>query len=143
MVQKDAPFYILQKLTVLKAKSDKRKRDRDIHNTMDVDEAHKLKQRTMLGANLVSRSANHPLKTNFPEIMFTMEDKVVLPLSFFTHQSLQYILDYTALLPTWKIHGGDAKSCTIIDVDKLTQTLGAELSLNYGQFMEAAYQMLH
>ena len=96
----------------------------------------------MSGANLVSRNADLPLKTNFPEIMFTTEDKVALPLSFFTHQSLQYILDFTALLPTRKIHGGDAKSCTIIDVDKLTHTLGGELSLNYGQFMEAAYQML-
>ena len=74
--------------------------------------------------------------------MFTTEDKVAFLLSFFMHQSLQYILNYTALLPTCKIHGGDAKSGTIIDVDNLAQTLGGELSLNYGQFMEAAYQML-
>ena len=144
VVQKEAPFYILQKLSALRISDrDKRKRDAENIDATDADEARDLKRRTMSGAVLVSRCADHPIETNFPEIMFTTEDKVAFPLSFFTHQSLQYILDYTALLPTRKIHGGDAKSCTIIDVDKLAQTLGGELSLNYGQFMEAAYQMLH
>jgi hypothetical protein len=102
----------------------------------------KLLMQTMSGAALVSCCTDHPIETNFPEIMFTTEDKVAFLLSFFMHQSLQYILNYTALLPTCKIHGGDAKSGTIIDVDNLAQTLRGELSLNYGQFMEAAYQML-
>jgi hypothetical protein len=143
VVQKEAPFYILQKISALKfGDKEKRKRDGENADTTDGDEARDLKRRTMSGAVLVSRCADEPLETNFPDIMFTTEDMVALPLSFFTHRSLQYILDYTALLPTRKIHGGDAKSCTIIDVDKLTSTLGGELSLNYGQFMEAAYQML-
>jgi hypothetical protein len=37
-----------------------------------------------------------------------------------------------------KVYVRDGKSRTIIDVDKLSQTLGGELSLNYGQFIEAA-----
>ena len=144
ILRKEAPFYILEKLSDLKATDtdSKRKRDPDALDLTDPDKARDLKRRVMSGASLVSRNGDQPLETNFPDIMFTTEDKVALPLSFFTHYSLQHILDFTALLPTRKIHTGDAKSCTIIDVDKLSHTLGGELSLNYGQFMEAAFQML-
>src|SRR5258708_35272914 len=70
--------------------------------------------------------------------MFDTEELVAIPLPSFTHRPPEHILGLTAVLPMRKVYVRDGKSRTIIDVDKLSQTLGGELSLNYGQFMEAA-----
>jgi hypothetical protein len=65
-----------------------------------------------------------------------------IPLPFFTHKSLRYIIDNLALLPLRKVEAdGIHKKGTIIDIEKLSKTLGEELSLSFGQYGEASGQM--
>lgn len=65
-----------------------------------------------------------------------------LPLPFFTHKSLRYIIDNLALIPIRKIEAnGIHKKGSIIDINKLSQTLRKELSLTFGQYSKATSQM--
>lgn len=139
MVQKEVLFFIIHKLAELKGlEKEKRKCIAKRTETSDVDETRDSKRRTMSGAALASWNTELPIKINFPNIMYNTEELVVIPIPFFTHHSLQHILNFTAVLPMHKVYVRDGKSCTIIDVNKLSQILGGELSLNYGQFMEAS-----
>ena len=74
--------------------------------------------------------------------MFDTEDCMPLPLPFFTHKSLRYITNNLAILPIHKIKAdGVHKKESIIDIDKLSDTLRKELSLFFGQYSEAMSQM--
>ena len=91
---------------------------------------------------LVNRNIERPTAFNFPQIMFDTEDRMLIPLPFFTHKSLRFIIDNLAILPLWKVEAdGILKKGSIIDIEKLSKTLGEELSLSFGQFREAASQM--
>jgi hypothetical protein len=97
VVQKEAPFFIIRKLAELKGfEKEKRKRDAEGTETSDADETRDSKRHTMSGAVLVSRNAELPIEINFPDIMFDTEELVAIPLPFFTHRSLQHILDFNA-----------------------------------------------
>ena len=74
----------------------------------------------------------------------TLKTAWLYPSPFFTHKSLRYIIDNLAILPFRKIEAdGVHKKGSILDVDKLSKTLGEELSLSYGQYSEAASQMFN
>jgi len=141
------PNFILEWLGLEDAreKSEKRKHDDSLKDTQNVEEDRIAKRRCMFGASLVESNALEPTQFDFPQIMFDTERFCLIPLPFFTHQNLRYITDNTALLPTRKANPlpGDSKGCYIIDVEKLSLTLGAELSLDYGHFTQAAAQMFN
>jgi len=141
------PNFILEWLGLEDAreKSEKRKHDESLKDPSNVEEDCIAKRRCMFGASLVESNALEPTWFDFPQIMFDTERFCSIPLPFFTHQNLRYITDNTALLPTRKANPlpGESKGCYIIDVEKLSLTLGAELSLDYGHFTQAAAQMFN
>ncbi|KAJ3495909.1 hypothetical protein NLJ89_g10559 [Agrocybe chaxingu] len=85
---------------------------------------HILMDRT----TLVKRTPGQVVEFNFPKILRDTEEKVPLPLSFFTYKSLTYIVEDLTLLP-------------IIEVMKLAEILGDKGSLDFGQYMQATNQM--
>jgi hypothetical protein len=97
----------------------------------------------MFGASLVESNALELTQFNFLQIMFDTKHFCFISLFRFMHQNLHYIMDNMALLSTQKANPlpGESKGCYIIDVEKLLLTLGAELSLDYGHFTQAAAQM--
>jgi len=120
-----------------KAEKEKRKFD-DLSSTHDMRVA---KRRCMTGLNLVARNVEAPTEFKFPQILFDTEEFYAVPLSFFTHKNLRYIIDRGSMLPTRRANGvaGD-KGPMILDIEKLEPTLGGELSLDYGLFFQAAEQ---
>ena len=76
--------------------------------------------------------------------MFDTEDRMPLPLPFFTHKSLRYIIDQLAMLPVRKVKAnGVHKKGAILNIEKLSKILGEELSPSFGQYMEAAARMFN
>ena len=77
---------------------------------------------------------------NFSEIMYTTDNHIALPLPFFQDKNLHYIIDYGATLPTIKLNPkeGESKGAYILDVAKLTVNFGAETTIYFGQWNEAA-----
>lgn len=74
--------------------------------------------------------------------MFETEDRMPIPLTFFTHKSLCYIINNLAILPTKKIDSDSTfKKGVILDIKKLSKTLGEELTLSFSQYREATAQM--
>jgi hypothetical protein len=141
------PNFILEWLGLEDARdrSEKRKHDESRKDPQNLEEDRIAKRRCMFGASLVDSNALEPTQFDFPQIMFDTERYCAIPLPFFTHQNLRYITDNTALLPTRKANPlpGESKGCYILDVEKLSTTLGAELSLDYGHFTQAASQLFN
>ena len=141
------PFYIMEKLALLKSLTDKNKRrlgDESLTDSIDDSALRIAKRRCMTAKSLISRNFQSRTSFNFPQIMFDTEDRMALPLSFFTHKSLRFMIDNLALLPIRKVEAnGVHKKGSILDVEKLSKTLGEELSLTYGQYSEAASQMFN
>jgi len=136
------PLYLLQ-IFALQDK-DKRKREdssglTDLLSTMD---ARIAKRHCMDGSKLVPRSASAAVKIAFPQILFDTELEVSVPLSFFTHSNLRYIIDHASTLPTRRANGKiEGKGPIIIDVEKLAEKIGRELSIDFGQYTQASQQM--
>ena len=136
------PLYLLQILNL--QDKDKRKREvssglTDSTSTMD---ARIAKRRCMDGSKLVPRSASAAVEIAFPQILFDTELEVSVPLSFFTHSNLRYIIDHASTLPTRRVNGkSEGKGPFIIDVEKLADKIGRELSIDFGQYTQASQQM--
>ena len=96
----------------------------------------------MDGSKLNPRSAANAVEILFPQILFDTEFEVAVPLSFFTHSNLCYIIDHASTLPTRRANGRSdgKKGPIIIDVDKLAKKLGCELSFDFGQYIQASHQ---
>jgi hypothetical protein len=77
---------------------------------------------------------------DFSEIMYMTDNHIALPLPFFQNKNLRYIIDYGATLPTIKLNPkeGESKGAYILDVAKLTVNFGAETTIDFGQWNEAA-----
>jgi len=138
------PFYLLQKLADIKLASNNPtlKRPENLTDSTDNAVVRTAKRRCMSALTLVSRDIEQPTSFNFPQIMFETEDRMPIPLPFFTHKSLRYIINNLAILPTKKIEGdGTFKKGVILDIEKLSKTLREELSLSFGQYGEASSQM--
>lgn len=133
------PLYLLQLIGL----KDKRKRDENEFSAEPLlGDAHIAKRRCMDGSKLISRSAASAVEIAFPQILFDTESEVAIPLSFFTHSNLRYIIDHASTLPTRRANGRSdgKKGPVIIDVDKLAEKLGRELSIDYGQYTQASHQ---
>jgi hypothetical protein len=141
------PFYIIRKLADFNLTNDKiSKRQNSDESLTDLNEdpalARAAKRRCMTAKTLVRRNFQQRISFNFPQIMFETEDRMPLPLPFFTHKSLRYLIDHLALLPVRKVEAdGIHKKGAILDVEKCSKILGDELSLSFGQYTEAATQM--
>jgi len=135
------PLYLLRLIGFKEQDKDKRRRD-DPTESFSSTEAHMAKRRCMDGSKLIPRSAANAVEILFPQILFDTEFEVSVPLSFFTHSNLRYIIDHASTLPTRRANGRSdgKKGPIIIDVDKLADKLGRELSIDYGQFIQASHQ---
>ncbi|KAF8172908.1 hypothetical protein BJ912DRAFT_1047091, partial [Pholiota molesta] len=60
-------------------------------------ETRLAKRRCMTGADIVARVAGVPAKLIFPQIMYDTEDCVSIPLPFFLHKNVRYIIDNAAM----------------------------------------------
>ena len=112
---------------------------------VSANEARLAKRHCMDGSLQTPHVIDVPAAIIFPQILFDMENCVSLPLPFFLNKSLCYIIDKAATLPTIKSNPlvGETKGISIIDVKKLSATLGKEGSLTCSQWTEAAFQMYH
>jgi hypothetical protein len=106
-------------------------------------EARLAKRRCMTGDDIAPRVVGTPSLLIFPQIMFDTEDCVSIPLPFFLHKNLRYIIDNAAMLDTVKSNPlvGTTKGLQILDIAKLSNKLGSELSLTCSQWGEAGWQM--
>ena len=135
------PFYLIKKLADTKL-TNPLKRSENLTDSTDSDLSHLAKRRCMSANTLISRDTERPTSFNFPQIMFNTENRMPIPLSFFTHKSLRYIINNLAILPTKKVESdGTSKKGVILDIEKLCKTLGEELTLSFGQYGEASAQM--
>ena len=95
----------------------------------------------MDGDKAVERVVGSQSPTEFSEIMYiTQADShTALPLPFFQPKNLRYI-DHAATVPTIKSNPreGESKGFFILDVLKLTVLFGAETSIDFDQWHEAA-----
>jgi hypothetical protein len=143
------PFYITRKLADLRLltddKTSKRQADESLTDSNEDPRSSRVaKRRCMTAKTSVRRNFQQRITFNFPQILFDTEDRMPLPLPFFTHKALRYIIDNLALLPVRKVEAdGIHKKGAILDVEKCSKlpSLGEELSLSFGQYTEAATQM--
>ena len=142
------PFYITRRLADLRLfhdKTSKRLTDEGLTDSNDDPTSSRAaKRRCMTAKTSVRRNFQQRIAFIFPQIMFDTEDRMPLPLPFFTHKALRYIIDNLAVLPVRKVEAdGIHKKGTILDVEKCSKlpNLGEELSLSFGQYTEAATQM--
>ncbi|KAF8151433.1 hypothetical protein B0H34DRAFT_626602, partial [Crassisporium funariophilum] len=106
-------------------------------------ETRLAKRRCMTGADIVPRVVGIPSPLIFPQVMYDTEDCVSIPLPFFLHKNVCYIIDNAAMLNTVKSNplDGASKGLQILDIAKLSNKLGSELSLTCSQWVEAGWQM--
>jgi len=121
-------------------KEEKEKRRRDKISKPSSDEFREVKRRCMDGNKAAERIIGSQSPIEFSEIMYTTDNHIALPLPFFQNKYLRHITDYGATLPTIKSNPreGETKGSYILDVTKLTNTFGAELTIDFGQWHEAA-----
>jgi hypothetical protein len=120
------PFFLIQKLAFLKMSYDSEKtaKRRDPDSLTDLIEdgtaARMAKRRCMSANMLTSRNLEQPTSFNFPQIMFDTEDRMPIPLPFFTHKSLRYLIDHLAILSVRKVEADSVhKKCAILDIEAL------------------------
>ena len=148
-MRENMPFYIIRKLADIKLTSNKNPKRRDADESLtdsneDPASARVAKRRCMSAKTLVRHNFQQCTTFNFPQIMFDTEDRMPLPLPFFTHKSLRYIIDQLAMLPVRKVEAdGVHNKGAILDIEKLSKILREELSPSFGQYTEAAAQMFN
>jgi len=148
-MHKNMPFYIICKLADIKLATDKIPKQRDTDESLtdsneDPASARVSKCRCMSAKTLVRRNFQQCATFNFPQIMFDTKDRMPLPLPFFTHKSLHYIIDQLAMLPVCKVEAdGIHKKGAILDIKKLSKVLREELSPSFSQYTEAVAQMFN
>ena len=115
----------------------------DVTKKTSAEEARLAKRRCMDGSLQMPRVIGVPATIIFPQTLFDTENCVSIPLPFFLNKNLRYIIDKAATLPTIKSNplAGETKGISIIDVEKLSASLGREGSLTCSQWTEAAFQM--
>jgi hypothetical protein len=121
-------------------KEEREKRKRDDTPRAISDDFRDVKRRCMDGDKAANRIIGLQNPIDFSEIMYTTDNHIALPLPFFQNKHLRYIIDHGATLPTIKSNPkeGESKGAHILDVAKLTTNFGAETTLDFGQWNEAA-----
>ncbi|KAF8197406.1 hypothetical protein BJ912DRAFT_875146, partial [Pholiota molesta] len=119
------------------------KRKAGDEKSLPAADAAVMKRRCMDGSRMIRYVVGVPWTPKFPQSLFDTEDCVALPLSFFLNKNLRLIISEASTLPTVKSNPkpGETKGISILDVDKLTVRFGAELSLSFSQWSEAASNM--
>ncbi|KAF8797985.1 hypothetical protein BYT27DRAFT_7025810, partial [Phlegmacium glaucopus] len=115
----------------------------DATKKVSAEDTRLAKRRCMDGSLQMPRVVGVPATIVFPQTLFDTENCVSLPLPFFLNKNIRYITDKAATLPMIKSNplAGETKGINIIDVEKLSVTLGKEGSLTCSQWTEAAFQM--
>ena len=121
-------------------KEKKEKRRLDDNQKSSSDDSRVAKRRCMDGDKAAERVVGSQSPIEFSEIMYITDTHTALPLPFFQNKNLRYIIDHAATLPTIKSNPreGESKGSFILDVPKLTVLFGAETSIDFGQWHEAA-----
>jgi hypothetical protein len=136
------PDSLIQRITRenRREKEEKEKRKRDDTTRSISDDLRDTKRRCMDGDKAANRIIGLQNPIEFSEIMYTTDNHIALPLPFFQNKHLRYIIDHGAILPTIKSNPkeGESKGAHILDVAKLTVNFGAETTIDFGQWNEAA-----
>ncbi|PPQ94889.1 hypothetical protein CVT25_004378 [Psilocybe cyanescens] len=138
------PNYIIAWLAAedAQAKENKRKHDKALKDPLSAAEDKIAKRHCMQGSLLSAWDPLAPASFSFPQFLFDTENLVGLPLPFFMQKNLCYVIDEVASLPIRKANScsGNGKSIYILDIEKLSVKLGAELSMDFGSYLQAADQ---
>ncbi|KAF8153132.1 hypothetical protein B0H34DRAFT_819607 [Crassisporium funariophilum] len=95
------------------------------------------------GSETASLITIDPEDLNRLKSLFDTEGCVSVPLPFFLNKNLRIIIDEAATLPTMKSNPlpGETKGISILDIGKLADRFGHELSITCSQWTEAAENM--
>ncbi|KAF8951558.1 hypothetical protein BDZ97DRAFT_1684206, partial [Flammula alnicola] len=95
------------------------------------------------GSETASLITIDPDDLNRLKSLFDTEGCVSVPLPFFLNKNLRVIIDEAATLPTMKSNPlpGKTKGISILDIGKLSDRFGKELTLTFSQWSEAAENM--
>lgn len=131
------PTYIKLELA-----SRKRKRAPGSDNKIADSDAQKIKRRRMDG-KLPQLNPNRVSLLEFPQIMFDTEDEGVhLPLPLFHPSCIHHIVTKLSKVPLTRVNPreGESKGRLVLDIDKLSEQFGEELSpvFTYAKYLEAA-----
>ncbi|KAF8186691.1 hypothetical protein BJ912DRAFT_852133 [Pholiota molesta] len=116
----------------------------DERTSVSAAETAARNRRCMDGSKMVSYVSGVPWLPRYPQSLFDTEDCVAVPLPFFLNKNLRIIISESSTLPTVKSNPkpGETKGISILDVDKLKARFGAELSLTFSGWQEAAQNMI-
>lgn len=122
-----------------KEEKEKRKLEEQSNPAESVD-GREVKRRCMDGDKATPHVVGAQRPIEFSDILFVTESHIAIPLPFFLNENLRHIIDQAATLPTLKSNPlpGDSKGSFILNVTELTKKFGEELSLDFGQWSEAA-----
>ncbi|EDR12190.1 uncharacterized protein LACBIDRAFT_311309 [Laccaria bicolor S238N-H82] len=97
----------------------------------------------MDGSNHVERVVGEPIPIEFPQSLYDTELCVAVPLPFFLTQNLWFLVDEASTLPTVKSNPApsETKGTYILNIEKLSNHFGKELTLTCSQWSEAAANM--
>jgi hypothetical protein len=127
-------------------KEEKEKRKLDELAISPSDESHEAKRRRIDGSKAADRTVGSQRPIEFSQILFTTDIYVPIPITFFRNENLRYLINHAAVLPMIKSNPlpGEAKGQYILNIAELTKSskdfkgFGAELSLDFGEWSEAA-----
>lgn len=107
----------------------------DVTKKTSTEEARLAKRHCMDGSLQMPHVIGVPATIIFPQTLFDTENCVSIPLPFFLNKNLRYIIDKVATLPTIKSNplAREMKGISIINIEKLSASLGREGSLTCSQ----------
>ncbi|KAF8185417.1 hypothetical protein BJ912DRAFT_852729, partial [Pholiota molesta] len=123
-----------------KEEKEKRKLEEQSSKPAESVDGREAKRRCMDGDKATPHVVGAQRPIEFSDILFVTESHIAIPLPFFLNENLRHIIDQVATLPTVKSNPlpGDSKGSFILNVTELTKKFGEELSLDFGQWSEAA-----
>jgi hypothetical protein len=132
----------------IRAGKEKRKND-DSNITSENSQEGKQRHMDSNRAAECIVGAQEPIE--FSEILFTTNVHVPILLPFFRNENLRYLIDHVATLPMTKSNPllGETKGQFILNIADLTKGtrefkgFGEELSLDFGEWSEAAKKCFH
>ncbi|PPQ96573.1 hypothetical protein CVT26_006302 [Gymnopilus dilepis] len=122
---------------------EEKKRKGDEMSGLSSEEVRMAKRRCMDGSKHVVRKIGEAIPVEFAQSLYDTELHVGIPLPFFLNKNLRTLIDDGATLPMVKCNplAGSSKGMYILDIEKLSNRFGKELSLTCSQWTEAAANM--
>ncbi|KAF8165998.1 hypothetical protein B0H34DRAFT_634299, partial [Crassisporium funariophilum] len=135
--------YIYSSLAKWIADEEIEKSKRKSDNKPTAEELCASKRQCMDGSVQVKKLLGTAAPIQFPQSLFDTEGCVSVPLPFFLNKNLRIMIDEAATLPTMKLNPlpGKTKGISILDIGKLANRFGHELSITCSQWTEAAENM--